>query len=148
MNRLLRKLPVAILTFFIGIAIPSVWLTFTPTFQACGVTRNGGGYGATGYKSSDGYELSKGCGGHGTPQLARQALEEDLSSTTNVIERRPKLDEQGRQIEERVVARVPTEDTKAGLAVIFWTDEDRLCYVAGESLRHVLALEEKVIAGE
>ena len=132
MKRIVIGTPTALLTFFLGVALSSLWLLYTP--QPLKIT--GGMYacGPDGWSHnvelSDGTRISNSCWRYASPGLAASELQKRLGQATEIIERTPNLDYAGRIVGEKVVA------TGSGVLELS-TFGDTFCSTEAESLKHL-----------
>jgi hypothetical protein len=160
MRRLSLRLIVALLTFIIGVAISGWWLSHHrtlpksvqitesdvideperqppgfPEMHACGPTAN-----FHTYESPDGVLISQSNEGFSSLKRANRELQKRLRIATEIIERGPYLDDNGRRVGKRVVA-VSSGKEGQQRAFILWTDGEILSSIEASSLRHVLEFE-------
>ncbi len=107
-------------------------------FNSCA---EGNEFTATGYESSDGVQIglfSRSCSSR---KEATNALEEQAREATEIIERVPKLDAEGQQAGERVVALFYGGDPEIQRAAVFWTNGSSFESIDSPSLQHTLKFE-------
>jgi hypothetical protein len=122
-------------------------IDFQPTTIVDGTTADGkGGFTSHRYKSSDGVEVSLDSTGYQTHERATTALEERLKDADQIIERKPKMNEKGEIVGERVVAIF--SPTSYSRAAVIWTDGSVLSSIESSSLPHALAFEILYLAGK
>jgi hypothetical protein len=146
MKPILLHLTVAVLTFCIGTAASMVrTLSVTDTPEALLASQHGwfeplriiNGMDACGpdanyhtYELSDGAHISNSCERLASPAAADRALQNTLAHVTEIIERRPNLDDNGRRVGEIVIA-------KAGGIIKIHTYESFFCSTEAPSLKHL-----------
>ena len=164
MPRILLQLSVTLLTFIIGVSLASVWYILShpsvesfkiaestsvpqlvvegPRFVQAG---NACGFECSShiYNSSDGEVLSDSTCGYRSPARAKKELQRDLKGVQKIVERVPKLDWNGRQIGERVVAVFLPDEYGRRWVRIMWTDGPRLHSINAPTLELALEFEQK-----
>ncbi len=136
MRELTHYLPIAIMTFIIGVVISPI--RFDETGIACGK-----GASWRSYKSSYFVKLSS--GGYRFPS-ARQAdagFQRQVNAAEEVIEQTPKLDKNGWQVGKRAVAIFSAGDRNEQIVCIFWTNGRWIEDICSVSLMHVLDFEKQ-----
>jgi hypothetical protein len=165
MRRLNLRLIVATLTFIVGVATASWWFMFShPSVRGVSdkissepspMTKrtyddiviahgsDGGfpmGHGAI--TTSDGMNFSWRRITYGSPQRANKELQKKVNEAVDIINRQPNLNDQKRQVGEKVVATFPVAKGSSGVfARILWTNSSDFGYVEGSSLESILAYE-------
>ena len=118
-------------------------LEFEEVLSESGVTKDGNRYCYQLYRSSDSIGVSVTSENHNSPAEANKALQKELEQAVKIIEREPKLDEQGQSVGERVVASLPSNDPDKPQAFVLWSDGSSFYQISSFSLRHVLELEKR-----
>ncbi len=146
MKRLTVRLVAAILTFCVGVTAAALWYIHRQqvnanrpiTFKSAGVGDvNGFDFNYHEYDSSDGVRVSRMGQSFPSPALATEELEKRAREAEKIIERKPVIGKDGRQVGERVVA-VLGKDR----ASIFGTYEEIFWAIDAPSVKYALALEE------
>jgi hypothetical protein len=78
----------------------------------------------------DGTQISTSCEGHGSRSAATRALQKKLSGIAEILERTPNLDDKGRRVGFRVIAKGPG-------VIELETDGTTLCSTYAASLEHL-----------
>ncbi len=152
MKRLLLHLTVAVSTFCLGAAASIVrTLSVADTPEALLAAQQGwfeplkiiNGLDACGpegnyhtYELSDGTHISNSCERLVSPAAADRALQNRLTHVTEIIERQPNLDDNGRRVGEIVVAR-------AGGILEVRTYESSFCSTEAASMKHLKWYEQR-----
>lgn len=95
------------------------------------------------YKSSDGVGVTTTVEDCGSTFRANRALQRKSKRAVKIIERRPKLDDKGKRVGERVVAMFAPDSSEKENAAVLWTEGSQFHYIESSSLRHALRFEEK-----
>ncbi|HLN98462.1 MAG TPA: hypothetical protein VK208_08385 [Pyrinomonadaceae bacterium] len=95
------------------------------------------------YKSSDGVGVATTVENRASPVRANKALQRRIKRAVKIIERGPKLDNNGQRIGERVVAVFAADGSKNEQAAVLWTDGSQFYYIESPSLKHALGFEKK-----
>lgn len=146
MKRFAFYIAVIFLTFAFSVAVTKLYFSWHIQFECTAlfgimVPPDGSGRGAS-FKSFDGVKLSSTSSGFPSRQSAEAALQTSLREATEIIERKPLLNDAGENVGERVVARFPpNEYTAEGYISILALENDRLSEIASTSLRHAVAFE-------
>jgi hypothetical protein len=93
------------------------------------------------YESSDGIRVWSFSGDHGSPSRAAKELQRRLKSVKQIFERTPKLDDKGKQIGERVIARLTIAPDTTEMASVLETSGSSFSWVYAISLEDVLEIE-------
>lgn len=163
MQRVSIRIAAALLTFTVGLALSSSWLfhsrpilnpikseqpfevqpfelqplSFSGMAHACGPTAN-----YHSYESSDGIAISESNEIFPSAKRSNKELQKRVRLAVEIIEREPKLDENGRRVGERVVGISSVKEGQQ-LAFVMWTDDEILSSIEASSLRHVLEFEKR-----
>jgi hypothetical protein len=93
------------------------------------------------YESSDGIKVWSFSGDYGSPSRAAKELERRLKSAKQIIEQIPKIDDKGRHIGERVIARLTLAPDTTEMTFLLETSGSSLSGVYSISLDDVLEIE-------
>ncbi len=163
MPRLTLRFVAATLTFIVGIVLTSLWLfgrlpsirrteltASQPINQAVSfrvtLERHGSNSHYYDYEAGDGVKLMRASMRLESPERANTELWHKIelyASITEILERGPKVNSDGRTIGERLVT-MQTGTESGQIAWVIWTDGAELCWIESPSLRHVLELERQV----
>ncbi len=118
-------------------------IVFKQGSAGSGKTKDGSRFSFTEWESSDGVWLDFRVEQRGSPTRARVALIGKLRGKS-VLERAPKLDDQGQKVGERVVAKYYWKEGKKYQSIIVWTAGADVNYLESSSLEHLLAFEKSL----
>lgn len=93
------------------------------------------------YESSDGIKVWSSSGNYGSPSGAAKALQAALKHATQIIERVSRLDDTGRRIGERVIARLTIPPDTTERVSILQTTGSSFSEMYSSSLEDLLELE-------
>ena len=135
-------LPIAVLTFVLGVAISPIH--FYVEGMGCGkMIDGGGGFSITSYTSSDFVKLVSAHEHYVSPEKANQIFAQHLSEANEVIEVGPKTNKEGVVIGLRAMAVFYAPDRSCYDTEIFWTDGRFLHYISSTSALHVKEFEKR-----
>ncbi|MGH9942903.1 MAG: hypothetical protein ACRD9R_11170 [Pyrinomonadaceae bacterium] len=116
-------------------------LTFTATTVFDGKTKDGAQYTNQIFKSSDCVTVSKMIVFFNSPARALDEIQRENKKASVIIDRGPKLDNNGQQVGERVVLQFAIEGQRQAHAEVIWNENLEFHSVIAPSLQHVLEFE-------
>jgi hypothetical protein len=152
---------VIVLTLLIGVAIAGELFFFSKPSNTLGVYlvkpvgrlrqpkykslghACGGGYYAyiSGYEAPDGVMISESLAPFSSPSKAKRELRERLKYATSIIERGAKYDNKGRKMGVRVMAFFDSMEEGKKVAILLWTENDKMYEIESFSISHILDFE-------
>jgi len=164
MRRLSLRLVVALVTFFLGVAIASFWLAKRCSIQPTNAVLSdemsaahdlirrglefknpdfidGPGFGEEFYEPIQHVDVSVIYESYPSSDSANSELRARVRGAVKVFETSPYIDKKGQQVGERVVAMFSPCRTSKREALILWTQGDTLVTVEAPSLRYAFAYE-------
>jgi len=158
MSKTTVRLAAGFLTFILGISLASLWFKGYLSRFGQGVTsinseadfkltheRNGPYGHSYHYESSGGEKLMCGCVRFSSVERASAELRRKMDfrpNLTEVMEDGVKVDSEGQNVGERVVA-IEVGLKGGRVAYVLWTRGEELCWIESPSLQQALALEKQ-----
>lgn len=93
------------------------------------------------YKSSDGVPISTRVERHGSHARAKRELLEHIRAAIKVLDREPKLDDNGKYVGDRAVLSSKQKESGKLQTTVLWTDDSQLYFIESPSLQHALEFE-------
>lgn len=117
-------------------------LVFRLTKASSGRTTGGSRFSLELFEASDGITVSSRLDRFRSAELAHKELAK-IIRTAEVIERKPKLDDAGRSLGERVILKFARSKSQVPRMELLWIDKTDLHRIASSSLDHILAFEKQ-----
>jgi hypothetical protein len=138
----LRGPAIALLAFLFGVAVSPIH--FEVEGRGCGrMIDTGRGFSITSYRSSYFVQLTFAHAGHESSEKANAMFDDHLDEAIQVLDVRPRLDDQRKTIGQRGVAIFLDKETNKQFASVFWTQGQLFHAITSTSLLHVLEFEKQ-----
>lgn len=117
-------------------------LEFRPTLASSGRTTEGSRFSLQLYEASDGVAVSSRLDRFRSAGLAHKELAKIIRKG-QVIERKPKLDQAGQPVGERVVLKFTRSKSQVPRTELLWIDKTDLHRIVSSSFHHILMFEKR-----
>ena len=132
----IRYVAIAIFTFAVGVGISPI--RFYVESIACGPHSSG-----TSFRSSYFIQTSKSYVTYETEDRARDAFDEELSQALTIYDRSPKVNSEGKLIEQRAVYQIYHPVNDEYYVEVLWRDGRTVHCIHSRSYTHVMEFEKR-----